>query len=121
MPDANRILVGATHECKELSFLLKMSLGELKDRSYVFASSLWDHSRVETITSGLLVQNQRGKYGRLPIIKGKHEKFIPALGFSTDLTEHPGACYLSCVLSNMILGQWIENYTLNKEADRWKK
>jgi hypothetical protein len=79
MPDANRILVGATHECKELSFLEKDALWELKDRSFVFVSSLWDHSRVETITSG-----------PLPIIKGKHEKFILALGFSTDLTEHPG-------------------------------
>ncbi|KAG7354705.1 FAD dependent oxidoreductase [Nitzschia inconspicua] len=68
MLEPDKILVGATHEFKEEPLSQFDVVKELKDRSYAFCSTLWDHGSIDRITSGSRVQSQRGRYGRLPII-----------------------------------------------------
>jgi glycine/D-amino acid oxidase-like deaminating enzyme len=124
MREAKKVLVGATHEFKELPLSEEDVLAQLKDRSYLFASSLWDHGRVERITSGVRVQSQRGAYGRLPII-GKYENLLhPNTWIFTGLSSR-GMLYHGMYgeyLSRMILGQcqWSRNDTLDIEVDWWK-
>eukprot|EP00529_Nitzschia_sp_RCC80_P024316 CAMPEP_0113451670 /NCGR_PEP_ID=MMETSP0014_2-20120614/6456_1 /TAXON_ID=2857 /ORGANISM="Nitzschia sp." /LENGTH=450 /DNA_ID=CAMNT_0000343029 /DNA_START=383 /DNA_END=1732 /DNA_ORIENTATION=- /assembly_acc=CAM_ASM_000159 len=86
LPGKNRVLVGATHEFKPDALKADDVKQELKDRSYSFASFLWDGcgdeenvkgvsadqpsstTIVDRITSGYRVQSNRGNHGRQPII-----------------------------------------------------
>lgn len=68
MPDSNRILIGATHEHKAEPLDPTQVVQELKERSYDLSPYLWDHGRVDQITSGYRVQSQRGAFGRMPIV-----------------------------------------------------
>eukprot|EP00529_Nitzschia_sp_RCC80_P024466 CAMPEP_0113482600 /NCGR_PEP_ID=MMETSP0014_2-20120614/23004_1 /TAXON_ID=2857 /ORGANISM="Nitzschia sp." /LENGTH=440 /DNA_ID=CAMNT_0000376125 /DNA_START=310 /DNA_END=1629 /DNA_ORIENTATION=+ /assembly_acc=CAM_ASM_000159 len=84
LPGKNRVLVGATHEFKPDALKPDDVKQELKDRSYSFASFLWDGcgddgkdasvdqppstTIVDRITSGYRVQSNRGNHGRQPII-----------------------------------------------------
>jgi len=70
LPDPNLALVGATHEFKEEKLTNDQVFAELKERTVGFASLLWDSPNVEVqrVTSGVRVQSERGKNGRMPII-----------------------------------------------------
>ena len=68
MPEPNRILIGATHEHKAEPLDPTQVVQELKERSYDLSPYLWDHGRVDQITSGYRVQSQRGAFGRMPIV-----------------------------------------------------
>lgn len=66
--EPSRILIGATHEFKEVPLDRRQVYSELRERSDAFASNLWEDGVVDNITSGVRVQSNRGPYGRLPMI-----------------------------------------------------
>jgi glycine/D-amino acid oxidase-like deaminating enzyme len=66
--DSNLILVGATHEFLAQAMSRDQVIAELRERTHEMMPSLWDTSLVRRVTSGVRVQSERGKYGRLPII-----------------------------------------------------
>ena len=61
-------VVGATHEFKSEKMDESQVIEELKTRSYKLAPDLWDFGVVDKITSGMRMQSNRGKCGRMPII-----------------------------------------------------
>jgi glycine/D-amino acid oxidase-like deaminating enzyme len=107
MLEANKVLVGATHEFKEEPLSEDDVVKELRDRSYDFASSLWDHGSVDRITTGYRVQSQRGRHGRLPIIGQYQSQHHPNAWIFTGLSSR-GLLYHGIYgerLSEMILGE----------------
>jgi glycine/D-amino acid oxidase-like deaminating enzyme len=72
LPEKDRVLIGATHEFDNIPWDQARVKAELKERSYQFTSTLWDNGRIDRITSGVRVQSNRGRFGRMPII-GKYE------------------------------------------------
>jgi glycine/D-amino acid oxidase-like deaminating enzyme len=63
-----QFIIGATHEFKSTKLTQDEVFEELKQRSYQLAPKLWDHGVVQNVTSGMRMQSNRGKYGRMPII-----------------------------------------------------
>jgi glycine/D-amino acid oxidase-like deaminating enzyme len=72
LPEKDEVLIGATHEFDKIPWDKERVQEELKERSYQFTSTLWDNGCIDRITSGVRVQSDRGKLGRMPII-GKYE------------------------------------------------
>ena len=72
LPEKDRVLIGATQEFDKIPWDKEKVKKELKERSYQFTSTLWDNGSIDRITSGVRVQSDRGKRGRMPII-GKYE------------------------------------------------
>jgi glycine/D-amino acid oxidase-like deaminating enzyme len=72
LPEKDEVLIGATHEFDEIPWDKERVQEELKARSYQFTSTFWDNGCIDRITSGVRVQSDRGKFGRMPII-GKYE------------------------------------------------
>jgi glycine/D-amino acid oxidase-like deaminating enzyme len=66
--EQNRVLVGATHEFAEKPLSQENVKADLKQKSYPFASNIWDDASIDKITCGFRVQSDRGRYGRMPII-----------------------------------------------------
>lgn len=66
--EKDRILIGATHEFKDVALSPVEVESELRDRSEAFASYLWEDGVVDRITSGVRVQSNRGQHGRVPIL-----------------------------------------------------
>jgi glycine/D-amino acid oxidase-like deaminating enzyme len=67
-----RILTGATHEFQSNPWDKEKVIEELKERSYAFSSSIWDNGSVDTLSTGVRVQSNRSRLGRVPII-GRYE------------------------------------------------
>lgn len=73
LPDAQCILIGATHEFKPEPLSHDEVEMELKERTLPFAPHVWGEGAVvERYTEGFRVQTQRAEKGRLPIV-GKLE------------------------------------------------
>ena len=66
--DQDRFVIGATHEYKDDALSLKETIEELKSRSYSLAPKIWDHGKVDRLTTGVRLQSERGNLGRMPII-----------------------------------------------------
>lgn len=65
---SKRFVIGATHEFMSEALETSHVVDELKKRSYPFASNLWDNGEIDRITTGVRMQSNRGKFGRMPII-----------------------------------------------------
>lgn len=63
-----RFNIGATHEFKSTKLDEAGVINELKQRSYQLAPALFDNGIVDKLTSGIRMQSNRGRYGRMPII-----------------------------------------------------
>lgn len=68
LPNANRLLVGATHEYKSEPLDHESVIAELKMRSLDLSPFVWEYGQVINLTSGCRVQSKRGLHGRMPII-----------------------------------------------------
>jgi glycine/D-amino acid oxidase-like deaminating enzyme len=121
LPEPNRVLIGATHEFMSDPLDRDQVEKELRDRSYIFASSVWDNGTIDRITSGYRIQSNRGKHGRLPIIGQYQSPHHPNTWIFTGLSSR-GLLYHGIFgefLSDMILGD--ANMTsLPVEIDWWK-
>jgi len=70
------MLIGATHEYGLEPLLPDAVKCDLSKRAYGLAPFVWKHGNVVKITSGIRVQSNRGRYGRLPIIgRWENESF----------------------------------------------
>ncbi len=121
LPDANRVLIGATHEFKSDPLKREDVEKELRDRTYTFASWVWDHGIIDRITSGYRVQTNRGKHGRLPIIGIYPSPHHPNAWIFTGLSSR-GLLYHGIFgefLSDMILNE-ANRTSLPIEIDWWK-
>jgi glycine/D-amino acid oxidase-like deaminating enzyme len=67
-PNQMHTLLGATHEFRENPLSSDALITELKARTQSFVPKLWENHQILQITSGVRVQSDRGKYGRMPII-----------------------------------------------------
>jgi hypothetical protein len=57
LPEKDRVLIGATHEFKKDPLTENEVEVELRERSYEFASSIWDKGSIDDITIGYRVQS----------------------------------------------------------------
>jgi len=103
-PTPNGVLIGATHEYKPKVMNATQVYNDLRQRSEFLP--VWESGyEVDKITSGVRVQSQRGKLGRLPMI-GKlttdvHENAWLFTGLSSRGLIHHGV--LGKVLSDALL------------------
>ena len=115
--------IGATHEFKEEPLKPNEVEDELKERSYHFASEVWDNGTIDRVTSGTRVQSNRGPCGRLPIV-GKlknchHHNSWVFTGLSGRGMLYHGI--YGDLLSNLILGNMNEDSDHKKNMDWWRK
>ena len=106
LPGRNRVLIGATHEFKKDPLTKNEVEVELREKSYDFASSIWDKGTIDDITIGYRVQSNRGKNGRLPIIGSYESVHHDNAWIFTGLSSR-GLLYhglFGKILSEMILG-----------------
>ncbi len=68
LPQPNKVLIGATHEFKDTPLDHDQVMSELREKTSMFASQLWENGTVDRITCGYRVQSNRGQYGRMPIV-----------------------------------------------------
>jgi glycine/D-amino acid oxidase-like deaminating enzyme len=68
MPNPSHTLLGASHEFRDKPLSSDALITELKARTQSFVPKLWENTQIQQITSGVRVQSDRGKYGRMPII-----------------------------------------------------
>jgi glycine/D-amino acid oxidase-like deaminating enzyme len=61
-------VIGATHEFKSTKLDEAEVVNELKQRCYQLSPYLWETGVVKKFTSGVRMQSNRGKYGRMPIV-----------------------------------------------------
>jgi glycine/D-amino acid oxidase-like deaminating enzyme len=118
--EENRILIGATHEFKELALNPEQVKLELRERSDAFASNLWEHGTIDRITCGFRVQSNRGIYGRMPIV-GKfdsdlHHNTWIFTGLSSRGLLHHGI--FGEILASKIIG--VESEQLHEGLDWWQ-
>ena len=116
-------VIGATHEYKEIPLSQEEVFQELKQRSYQLAPRLWDSGVVNKLTSGIRMQSNRGKYGRMPIIGRLHSKNNNSWIF-TGLSSR-GLIY------HGLFGRWLAEAVLNddeqilhehfEDYDWWKR
>jgi glycine/D-amino acid oxidase-like deaminating enzyme len=121
MLEKNRVLIGATHEFNKDPLDRHQVEEELKDRSHLFASYVWNGWTIDKITSGYRVQSNRGKHGRLPIIgrwksPHHHNSWIFTGLSSRGLLYHG---IFGDSLSDMMLGN-LKDEDL-KDYDWWRK
>ena len=67
-PGEHKMLIGATHEYKEIPWDKEEVTQDLRNRSEGLAPEVWEKGVVEGVTCGIRVQSRRGPQGRLPII-----------------------------------------------------
>lgn len=104
--EANRVLIGATHEFREEKMSEEEVYNELRERSFAFLPNVWGFGEVDKVTCGYRVQSQRGAFGRLPIVgrapeSGVHENAWLFTGLSSRGLIYHGVC--GDVLSDAIL------------------
>ena len=63
-----RYVIGATHEFKDDPLTPEEVIDELRGRTYDLARGLWDRGTVDGLTSGVRMQTNRGRFGRMPIV-----------------------------------------------------
>lgn len=69
LPQADRVLVGATHEFQSEPMTERQVQELLQEKTEPFARHVWEQGAlVERYTCGTRVQSQRGNKGRLPIV-----------------------------------------------------
>lgn len=107
--EKNRVLIGATHEFKEAPLDPDQVGSELRERSFDFASDLWEDGVVDRITSGFRVQSNRGKFGRIPIV-GKLD-----VDFHDDAWIYTGLSSRG-LLHHGIFGEILASKILNVES-----
>jgi glycine/D-amino acid oxidase-like deaminating enzyme len=120
LPQQNRVLIGATHEYKEVPLSPGQVEAELKDRSYDFASTIWNHGMIDRITSGYRAQTNRGKNGRLPII-GRYDTAIHHNAWIFTGLSSRGLLYHGIFgdkLSDLVLGG--NNEEESSDLDWWR-
>lgn len=67
-PGEDKMLIGATHEYKEMPWDKEEVTTDLRNRSEGLAPVVWDKGMVEGVTCGIRVQSRRGPKGRMPIV-----------------------------------------------------
>lgn len=120
LPQQNRVLIGATHEYKEVPLTQDQVKDELKERSYYFSSTIWNRGVVDRITAGYRAQTNRGKNGRLPIIGRFNSTIHDNAWIFTGLSSR-GLLYhgiFGAELSDMILGG--NNKLESFDLDWWR-
>lgn len=123
LPESGRVIIGATHEFKNEPLTPDEVKIELKERSYHFASGPWDDGTIDNVTSGDRVQSNRGPYGRLPIIGKLNSSLHHNSWVFTGLSGR-GILYHGIygdLLSNLILGETIQNSDHLEKINWWRK
>ena len=124
--EPNRVLIGATHEWKSIPLNKSEVIHDLKERSYQLAPGVWDHGKIDKITSGYRVQSRRGTFGRSPII-GKlandatnrvHSNAWIFTGLSSRGLLHHGL--YGDILTDAILGRQNETMWNEYNLDWWR-
>ncbi|MGK3733181.1 MAG: glycine/D-amino acid oxidase-like deaminating enzyme [Bacillariaceae sp.] len=119
MLEKNRVLIGSTHEFKEEPLTPNQVEDELKERSYNFASGVWDNGTIDRITSATRVQSNRGPYGRLPIVgKLKNCQHHPNAWIFTGLSGR-GLLYHGLFGDNLVNMILEENTTEGSDILNW--
>mmetsp|Transcript_25333 Transcript_25333/g.55526 ORF Transcript_25333/g.55526 Transcript_25333/m.55526 type:complete len:467 (+) Transcript_25333:254-1654(+) len=120
--ESGRVLIGATHEFKETPLTPDEVEVELKERSYHFASEIWDNGTIDRVTCGNRVQTSRGPRGRQPMV-GKFETNHHHNSWIFTGLSGRGMLYHGIygeLLSNMILGMKDEDSDLKENKDWWR-
>mmetsp|Transcript_25851 Transcript_25851/g.60868 ORF Transcript_25851/g.60868 Transcript_25851/m.60868 type:complete len:130 (-) Transcript_25851:2082-2471(-) len=114
---------GATHEFKEIPLQPNEVELELKERSYHFASGIWDKGTIDKVTTGCRVQSNRGPCGRLPIVGQVETHHHHNSWVFTGLSGR-GMLYHGIygkLLSDLISGIEAEDSDLNENMHWWRK
>ena len=121
--NSREFIIGATHEYKEIPLSQEEVFQELKQRSYQLAPRLWDNGVINKLTSGIRMQSNRGKNGRMPIV-GKLPSERKKSWIFTGLSSR-GLIY------HGLFGRWLAEAVLNddeqilhghfEEYDWWKR
>lgn len=129
LPTANdsaldRIVIGATHEFKDDPLTPEEVVDELKSRTNDFAKDIWHNGKVDRLTTGIRMQSNRGKYGRMPIIGRLNSSHHNNSWIFTGLSSR-GLIY------HGIFGKWLANAVIHNDEtviqddfsdyDWWKK
>mmetsp|Transcript_10503 Transcript_10503/g.18978 ORF Transcript_10503/g.18978 Transcript_10503/m.18978 type:complete len:329 (+) Transcript_10503:1-987(+) len=110
-----RFVIGATHEFKEDALTPNEVLEELKSRSYPLAQHLWDHGTVDRLTSGVRLQSNRGKFGRMPII-GRHNSASSSKTPTQNSWIFTGLSSRG-LIHHGLFGRWLANAVINDNEE----
>ena len=113
---SRRYVIGATHEFKEEALNPEEVINELKSRTYQLAKHIWDNGKIDRLTTGVRMQSNRGKFGRIPII-GKYNNSA-----SKDTIKHHNTWIFTGLSSrgliyHGIFGRWLANAILNDNEE----
>jgi len=113
LPTANdsaldRIVIGATHEFKDDPLTPEEVVDELKSRTNDFAKDIWHNGKVDRLTTGIRMQSNRGKYGRMPIIGRLNSSHHNNSWIFTGLSSR-GLIY------HGIFGKWLANAVIHND------
>ena len=128
LPSANdtleRVVIGATHEFKDDPLTPEEVVDELKSRTNDFAKDIWKNGKIDRLTTGIRMQSNRGKYGRMPMIGRFKSSHHNNSWIFTGLSSR-GLIY------HGIFGKWLANAVLHDDEaviqddfsdyDWWKK
>ena len=128
LPTANdtndRVVIGATHEFKDDALTTDEVVNELRSRTNEFAKDIWENGKVDRLTTGIRMQSNRGKYGRMPMIGRLNSSHHNNSWIFTGLSSR-GLIY------HGIFGKWLANAVLHDDEaviqddftdyDWWKK
>jgi glycine/D-amino acid oxidase-like deaminating enzyme len=118
----DKVLIGATHEFQSLPLSRDKVEVELKERSYAFASQIWDSVEANpeadrVITSGVRVQSNRGKFGRMPMI-GRYDGYDKAMDVHPDAWIFTGLSSRG-LLYHGVLGDILTDQMLQRDGIRY--
>ena len=116
-------ITGSTHEYEQEPWAPDKVECELKDRSYDFASGVWNHGTIDNVTSGCRVQSKRGHCGRLPIVGKIESPYHHNSWVFTGLSGR-GLLYHGVygnLLSDLILGEDTESNPYLETLNWWRK
>ena len=119
-----RYVIGATHEFKDDPLTPEEVIDELKSRTYDLAKGLWDRGTVDRLTSGVRLQTNRGRFGRMPMVgRYRNDDDGDGSGGSSGGVSHRNSWIFAGLSSRGLIyhglfGSWLADAVLQDDEER---
>ena len=99
-------------------------IDELKSRTYDLAKGLWDRGTVDRLTSGVRLQTNRGRFGRMPMVgRYRNDDDGDGSGGSSGGVSHRNSWIFAGLSSRGLIyhglfGSWLADAVLQDDEER---
>ena len=121
-----RYVIGATHEFKDDPLAPEEVIDELRSRTYDLAKGLWDRGTIDGLTSGVRLQTNRGRFGRMPVVgryRNDDDDVDESGGSSSGGISHRNSWIFAGLSSRGLIyhglfGSWLADAVLRDDEER---